>query len=272
MTLTQQELQKLADYLQNEVGIKLEDKRLQRFKRKIEAVLIVHKISDFSNLYHRLRYLKDSQLLQEITNAVTINETYFWREHEQFTFLSHELLSQYFQNNTLPKVRILVSPCSSGEELYSMMIAISEAPKLLEKLYIELVGIDIDSSMIEKAKKGLYTSRSIEKLPKPFLEKYFTHVGSFYHISKEFREHARFRQANIFDPTISQTLGSFDIIFSRNMLIYFDDNDKEKSIQIFHKLLKPNGILFLGHADANKMNRKLFSPLKNGTHIYKKIP
>ena len=270
INLTNEELEKLALFLQKKIGICLESTKLQRFKRKIEDIFTERGIENFNTFYHQLRFMQNEDLIQDLTNAVTVNETYFWREHEQFRTLVKEVLPQYIQNSITPRVRILVSPCSSGEELYSIMLAILQEKYLLDRLNIEMIGIDIDSMMIQKAKRALYTKRSIEKLPKELLERYFTKIGTLYQLDQSLRENARFMQANIFDEDLSKKLGYFDIIFSRNMLIYFNKEDKQRCYRVFHNLLKENSYLFLGHADANEIDKKLFLPLQAGFHLFKK--
>jgi chemotaxis protein methyltransferase CheR len=271
INLTQSELEKLAEYLQKNIGIHLEAQKLLRFKRKIEAIFYKHDIKTFSAFYHQLRFMNSEELIQDLTNAVTVNETYFWREHEQFNILSKEVLTQLIEPSGLRNIRILVSPCSSGEELYSIMLSILDTPNLIDKLNIEMVGIDIDTTMIQKAKTGLYSKRSIDKLPKHLLEKYFTKMGMLYQIDKTLKDGARFMQANIFDEDISKKLGEFDILFSRNMLIYFNAKDKQRCFKTFWSLMKNDAKLFLGHADANNIDKTLFASTKYGFHIYRKI-
>lgn len=264
------ELEKLAIFLHKQNGIVLDTQKLHRFKRKIEDVFEKHNIDNFNTFYHRIRYMNDDALLEDLTNAITVNETYFWREHEQFEILTKEVLPTFVRDATLNKVRILIAPSSSGEELYSIMLAILDAGKLIDKLNIEIVGIDIDSKMILKARNGLYTQRSVEKLPEHLLRTYFHKNATLYTIDKTLREHAKFLHVNIFDEKITQKLGVFDILFSRNMLIYFNEKDKQKCFHTFYDLLTPNGYLFLGHADANSIDKKYFSPITKGLHIYKK--
>ncbi|MEO1937013.1 MAG: protein-glutamate O-methyltransferase CheR [Sulfurimonas sp.] len=270
MQLSESELERLAIFLQKRVGIVLEKQKLLRFSRKIEDVMKKYKFDDFSSFYHAVRFHHNEEITQDLINAVTVNETYFWREHEQFEILSQEILPLYVKNN-ISTVRILVSPCSSGEEVYSIMLAILESGDLIEKINIEIVGIDIDSNMIQKAKEGLYSKRSVEKLPAHISKKYFTKVGTLYKIDDSLREAATFLQANIFDASIINKLGSFDILFSRNMLIYFNLMDKRRAFDTFYKLLKPKSYLFLGHADASQIDKTKFNPLKIHSHIYKRI-
>ncbi len=267
--LSLEDMKRLAGFLKKEIGITLDEDKLKRFTKKIELLLKRHGIESFSSFYHKIRFAKDEVLLQELINTVTINETYFWREHEQFIFLAREILPQIAKEKD--RIRILVAPTSSGEELYSIMFAILEEGSVIHNNDIEMVGIDIDSNVIRKARVGLYTKRSVEKLPKGLLEKYFTQKGEYYQIDPMFPRSAKFMQANIFDPGIKQRLGRFDIVFSRNMLIYFDKAEKQKVFELFYEILVPNGFLFLGHADANGLDKKRFMPVAKGMNIFKKI-
>lgn len=265
-------LEKLLLFIQKEAGITFDKEKLKRLERKIVAVMQEFGFEAFSPFYHQLRFKRDAKLKEALINAITINETYFWREYEQFHILVDDILVQYLQKGLLGTLRILVAPCSSGEELYSIMIAILESKEnIIEHLNIELLGIDIDSQMIQKAQKGLYSERSVQKLPKDLRERYFTKLGRMYRIDEALIKGANFKHANIFDASLESKLGHFDIIFSRNMLIYFNDNDKKKVFKQFYKLLKDDGVLFLGHADANKIEKQYFQPLHFHSHIYKKM-
>jgi len=267
------ELQKIANFLHKNIGICLEEEKLKRFKRKIEDILIKNNIKTFNEFYHLIRFEKDEKLIQELINAITINETYFWRENEQFEILTKEILPQIVNNSKIkmPTIRILVLPTSSGEELYSIMISLLEDNKVINQANIELLGVDIDSSMISKAKMGLYSKRSVEKLPLNLINKYFTKIGNFYQIDKKLIKYANFLQGNLFNETFVSKLREFDVIFSRNMLIYFDKNDKQKAFNIFYNLLKKDGYLFLGHADGNFISKEKFLHVKSGYHIFKKL-
>jgi len=267
--LSFEEMKKLADFLKKQIGIYLDDDKIKRFKKKIELLMIKYNIDNFSTFYHKIRFVKDEELLEELINSVTVNETYFWREYQQFIILAHEVLAELVKRKT--NIKILVAPTSSGEEVYSIMFAILDENNIIKQANIEIVGIDIDSNMIKKAQTGLYTSRSLEKLPKKMMEKYFTKVGGLYQIDNSFKENVQFLQANIFDENLVGKLKTFDVVFSRNMLIYFDKKEKEKVFSVFHQMLNPKGYLFLGHADANGIDKTMFQPIKSGLHIYQKI-
>ncbi len=269
INLTQDELEKLARFIQKEFGIFLNNEQLKRAQKKIQNLIAEHNFKNFTSFYHQIRFTKNERLKQALVNAITINETYFWREHEQFEVLAFEALHEFKKHNR--PIRILVAPSSSGEELYSMMFAILEEQSIIQKYIIELIGIDVDSNVIQKAKKGVYSKRSVEKLPKRFLERYFTQKGNLFELDVSLRQHVTFLQGNIFDTHFTNKLGTFDIIFSRNMLIYFDLTQKKEAFDTFYKMLHPHGLLFLGHADSNELDKNQFKPYKSGFHIYKKI-
>ncbi len=271
MMLQEHELHKIAVWLQKEVGIVLGEQKLKRFARKIEDVISTHKFESFTSFYHTLRYKKEQKLAQDLINAITVNETYFWREHEQFLLLTNKILPLIDKLKDSAPIRILVLPCSSGEEVYSIMMAIIEYSGLIQKRDFEVIGLDIDSSMVLKAQRGIYSQRSIEKLPEPLLKKYFHAEHGMYHIDPLLRTNATFLQGNIFDNTMLHRLGQFDIIFSRNMLIYFDTEDKQRAYNALYTLLVDNGYLFLGHADANGIDKRKFQPLQVASQIYKKL-
>ena len=268
--IRQEELEKLAEIIQKESGIYLDLVKLKRFKRRIQTLLFENGFQNFSAFYHQVRFAYNRTLIEKLINTVSTNETYFWRESAQFDILTTKILPKFIIAGMLKKVRILVAPCSSGEEVYSIMLAILNTNDLIDKLHIEMVGIDIDSMMIEKAKKGIFTKRSVEKLPKELLKKYFTQMGGMYKIDKSLRDAATFLHHNIFDANSVKKLGKFDIVFSRNMLIYFNDTDKQKAYTQFSSFLQPKGYLLLGHADANKIDKELFYPISRASHIYQK--
>ncbi len=270
VNLTTDQLRRLANFLQKSCGIFLDDKKLTRFQRKIETIVHEYESGDFNRFYHRLRFAGDKELVQALINAVTINETYFWREHEQFRILVEEILPSMVDQNRLRHIRILVLPCASGEEVYSIMLAILDKKGLLERLNIELIGVDIDTDMIKMAKRACYSQRSVSKLPKHLVDSYFTKDKGSYCFDKELVSLVQFFQVNIFEENLKSRLGEFDIIFSRNMLIYFNKEDKRRSLERFHSLLKSGGYLFLGHADAGMLDRSMFEPYVSGFQVYRR--
>ena len=205
-------------------------------------------------------------------NAITVNETYFYREKDQFEVLVNRILPELHKKLPASKpLRILSSPCSTGEEPYSMILHIVEEGKLVEERDIEVVGIDIDSTVIKKAQMGKFTERSVHAIPKNVLAKWFKKKALGYELSEDLQGTVDFQVANVFDRTQMRKLGKFDVIFSRNMLIYFDDASRKEVAMTFYDMLNPGGYVLLGHAEYMSRIVSVFSAKKiDNTLIYQK--
>lgn len=228
----------IADYFKNETGVTF-DKQISILKNKVITFCKKREIGSFSDLLHAIKYKED--LKQELIDHLTTNETFFYREFKQI----EELVALVKKRKK--EVEILCAPSATGEEPYSIIIALLEAG--LPKNSFHITGIDINQDAIDKAKKALYKERNIRNLPLDTLNKYFTKNVNEYMLKDTVKEHVDFRLMNIFDPSFCE-IGKFDYIFSRNMLIYFDKETKSRAIKILEGLRKNSDQeIFFGHAD-----------------------
>jgi chemotaxis protein methyltransferase CheR len=264
-------LKRLRDYLNREIGIFVEDEKLELFNKKLQGLLKKLNVS-FDDFYRKILLGMDERLKREFVNLFTVNETYFFREKYQFDALVNYVLPEL--DRIRPKdeiISILCAPVSSGEELYSIAIYLMEEGNLIKRRDFLLLGIDIDTNMIEKAKKGEYSQRSVQKLPSYIIEKYFDKIGDKYVVKDFLKKAVNFKVANVLNTGELKRLGMFDVIFSRNMLIYFDEKTKRKVLNNFYTILKDEGYLFLGHAERIPSDVKLFKMVKIGDcFVYKK--
>jgi len=230
-------LNDVLHYIKRETGVDLFSKN-SIIETKLKLFCERKGIESFRRLFDTIQH--DSGLRQDLIDLVTVNETYFYREESQLQLAVSFALA-------LPNtVKILCAPCASGEEVYSLAMMLYEKNRLSHSFSI--TGIDINAEAIEKAQEGLYSERSLHKLETRLKDKFFMPEGKMFRIKKESFSSLRFQKINIFEPSFLD-IGSFDIIFSRNMLIYFDDEFRLKTIERFARMLKPDGKLFLGHAD-----------------------
>ncbi len=230
-------IEALYDFIEKNAGISLQKSKVL-VKNHIIALCERYKISSFLTLLEEVK--KDKELFTELVDAVTIHETYFFREKEQII----EVLEQYRNNSSLS---ILSAPSSSGEEAYSIAIL---ALKMGIKDF-HVTGIDISGAIIERANSSLYSQRSVTLLNVEILEKYFIKIDDKYSIKESLKEYVTFKQMNLFDDNIYQ-LGKFDLIFSRNMFIYFQDEKKIEAYKRLESLKKDkNSSIHLGHADIS---------------------
>lgn len=228
----------VAAYFRDETGITF-DKQESILKNKVTTFCKLREINSFKELLEKIRY--DKILKQELIDALTTNETFFYREFKQIedlVKLAKELKGQ---------INILCAPSATGEEPYSIAIALLEAGVSPSSFHI--TGIDINSEAINRAKDGIYKERNVRNLSTQIVERYFTKEENLFAIKNSIKSLVTFRVINLFDPSFT-TIGKFDFIFSRNMLIYFDKETKLKAKNILESLRKnQNQEIFFGHAD-----------------------
>jgi chemotaxis protein methyltransferase CheR len=272
--LSEENFYKMTDYIYRKTGIYLElDKHFEKLSKYIESRCKVIGADSFRKYFYTLRFEdKDGAEFQALVNGMTVNETYFYREKEQFEVLVDRILPEL--HAVKPKgqpLRILSAPSSTGEEPYSMILHILEEGVIVEERDIEVVGIDIDSTVIEKAKLGKYSDRSVHAIPPGVLAKYFKKKPLGYDLIEDLIGSVDFKLSNIFDRGDMRKLGKFDVIFSRNMLIYFDDASRKEVAMTFYDMLNPGGYVLLGHAEYMSRITSVFKAKKiESTLIYQK--
>ncbi|MCW1360591.1 CheR family methyltransferase [Campylobacter sp. US33a] len=246
--INEQELYEFIKIINEISGIDLSDKK-DILPLKLSTFFKRFNITDFKEFVAKLKF--NTELRQNTLDFITINETYFHRELTQLK----EII--FYAKSLDRTVNILSAPCSSGEEVYSL--AILGAQNFVKNL--QITGIDINNEMINKAKIGKYTGRTLQRLSEIEKKKFFTQNDEFYTINKKEICNCRFELYNVFDPKFPQ-FSKFDIIVSRNMMIYFDYDSKIKLLENFYKLLSTTGRLYIGNADLVPENiyfKKVFS-------------
>lgn len=189
---------------------------------------------------------------ERLINAFTVNETYFYREQHQLAALSKTILPAIVQDRRPGDlVRIWSMPCSTGEEAYSIAIWLLENWRLVDAYHIEIVGSDIDTTALEKARAGRFNERSLAKLPEAVREAYFEPERRHKRkLIDDLRESVIFTPCNLVDPASVAGQGRFDVILCRNLLIYFDDASRLKAAANLFAALNPGGFLCLGHSES----------------------
>lgn len=228
----------IAEYFKNETGVTF-DNQISILTNKAITFCRQREIYSFSKLLKIVD--EDAIIKQELIDYLTTNETFFYREFRQISELV-ELVKSYGE-----AVEILCAPSATGEEPYSIAIALLEAGILPSK--IKIVGIDINSDALQKAREAIYKERNVRNLTDEIKAKYFERKGDLYALKNSVKSHVIFRLENIFDPSFAK-IGKFDFIFSRNMFIYFDAPTKIKAKNILESMRKNSEQnIFFGHAD-----------------------
>jgi chemotaxis protein methyltransferase CheR len=213
----------------------------------------------FASYFARLRSDIDGEIEQFI-NSITVNETYFYREDHQLRCLSSDLLRERVAcNRSAQTIRLWSIPCSTGEEPYSLAIWLLENWRDVDAFDIEIVGSDIDTRVLSAAREGCFGKRALMRLSKDLIQRYFTPIGEDrWRILDELRQSVGFTAVNIVDGAQTRAQGRFDVIFCRNVLIYFDDASRRTAAENLYDNLAPGGFLCLGHTESMSRISPLF--------------
>ena len=227
----------------------------------------------FKSYFTFMRFQASGDELQSLVNAMTVNETYFFREEYQFETMCRHLMDEL--DNMRPAgedLRIWSVPSSTGEEPYSIAIYLLEYLKGLEHRDVEIVSSDIDTSVLEHAKRGIYSKRSVQNIPLTMRQRYFTQHGNEFHLCSDIKDSVTLCLANILGAEVPGRFRSFDLIYCRNLLIYFDDDSRRRAAQVLYDALKPGGYIFLGHSESMSRICSLFKVKKFGDVIVYQKP
>lgn len=260
-TISHEEFLRFRDFFYRKTGIYFEEaKRYFVDKRLIERVTATGN-QNFRNYFIMLRFETTGTELQALINLMTVNETYFFREEYQFECLVRSILVEVVQRKRRhDPVRIWSVPSSSGEEPYSLAIYLLEHWPPVDDYDIELIASDIDTEILEKARQGRYDKRSIARLPEALLRKYFKSLpNDQYRIVDDLRHSVDFTLANITDLAQMRGYRDFDVVFCRNLLIYFDDTSRRIAAEALFNALRPGGFICLGHSESMSRITSLFT-------------
>ena len=204
------------------------------------------------SLWEYCGYIKMEKEEQDLLiELITVNETYFFREENLLSELQNTIFQKYRERNKKNPLRIWCAACSSGEEPYTLAMLIKET-MLFGEGCVEIIASDINKKVLSKAEKGFYNKRSFSfrKMPEGMLEKYFKESEEEYKVKENIRTMVEFKHLNMFDSNVAEIVGKIDIILCRNVLIYFDIEAVKKVAKTFYNIIKPDGYLFLGHAET----------------------
>jgi chemotaxis protein methyltransferase CheR len=217
-----------------------------------------------------------------LVDEVSINETFFYRHETQLqAFREHLLLplSQARRTQGQKTLRIWSAASSTGDELYTLALMLRDSGLWGKDLSWDLVGTDICHDALEKARSGIYRRYNIRNIPPALLQSYFTHDplspgGETWQLKAEIRTSCKFQEGNLMDSARCATLGRFDLIFCRNVLIYFDEPSKEKAVQHLANNLTEDGYVLLGHSENIYSQRHILRPMKEyaAAIAYQKAP
>ena len=251
----------------------LDPSRDYLFETRLSKLLRNQGMSHLEDLVRHLRVKKDPALERAIAEAMTINETSFFRDTRPFELLRTELLPKLIEaRRTTRSLRFWSAACSTGQEGYSLGMLLREHFPMLVGWSLRIEGTDLSNEVVERAQSGRYHRIEINRgLPARFVVRYFDHVGEDWTIKPEVRTLCNFRQANLCAPQLpfNRSTDSFDVIFLRNVMLYFSQETRKTLLAGIHRLLAPDGILFLGSSEQPADSSLWTSALAGGTCYFK---
>jgi len=214
----------------------------------------------------------DAPITADVVEAMTTNETFFFRDKIPFDHLRDTILPALTQARANRRtLRIWSAACSTGQEPYSIAMCLREQAAMLAGWRVEIVGTDLSQEVLEKSRAGIYSQFEVQRgLPIQLLVKYFAQIGEMWQLNSDVRSMVQYRQLNLLHDFSS--LGKFDVVFCRNVLIYFDQETKAAIFERIAKVVEPDGILMLGAAESVVGITDAFRPFPDKRGLYQPNP
>ncbi|RDI57340.1 CheR family methyltransferase [Microvirga subterranea] len=257
--LTADEIRRLCEFLYRRTGMIFGESKRYYIERRVADRMASSGFRSFPAYFSHVE--ADEGEVELLINIFTVNETYFYREEHQLRCLGRSLLPDIVRHRQPGDlVRIWSVPCSTGEEPYSIAIWLLENWPMVDAYHIEIVGSDIDTRALMEAEAGDYGERALSRLPPDVIEHYFepSHDGHR-RLIQDLRESVKFTATNLVDAASVAEQGRFDIVFCRNVLIYFDDASRLLAANNLYDAINPGGYLCLGHTESMTRISKRFT-------------
>jgi chemotaxis protein methyltransferase CheR len=262
----------LASLLRTKSGLTIGMDKLYLLETRLAGIVKREKLPDMNGLAERLRRPGNDALARDVVEAMTTNESFFFRDEKPFL---------HFRTQALPRLvaarspgsplRVWSAASSSGQEAYSLAMIVAESTALLGGRKVEIVGTDIARDQLTRAREGIYSQFEVQRgLPVQMLMRYFRKDENNWRIADAIRGMAQFREYNLL--TDLRPLGRFDIVFCRNVLIYFDQPTKARVLDAIAGLMPPDGLLYLGGAETVLGITARFAPMPNERGVYGVVP
>jgi len=261
-TISDSTFNTFRDFIYTKSGIFFNESKKYLFESRLEKRIKAIGVKSFEEYFTYVQNPNNVQELHQLYDAITINETYFFRAPQQFEAVEKIIVPELVNNRAGKSnfVRFWSAASSTGEEAYTLALLINEylKPKY-PHITFQILASDINTAVIETAKKGIYKEYAVRNIPPNLLNKYFKTNGMSYELSPDIRKMVRFANINLYDERAVKTITGVDVIFCANVLIYFDIPSKQKVVQHLYDVLNPEGYLFIGYSESLHGISKAFS-------------
>jgi len=240
----------LRDLIQERAGIFFDADKRDLLADKLSARVVERGFNTFLDYYYLLKYGPDSgSEWPHVLDALSVQETYFWREVDQIQALARDILPRFVAACPGRPAQIWCAACATGEEPLTIAMALSEAG-WFERLPIQILASDASSAAIAKARRGIYRERSFRTIPKALQDKYFAAAPGGWQVSPDLSSRVEFANANLMCPEEIAPLASSPFIFCRNVFIYFSPDAISRTVRFFARKMPRPGYLFVGASES----------------------
>ncbi len=266
--MTPQEFDWLRAFLKQQSGLVLTSEKQYLIESRLLPVARKAGLASLSALISKIKEPGQSMLAATVVEAMTTNESFFFRDKTPFEHFTDTMLPKMLEARARERrLRIWCAAASTGQEPYSLAMCLKDAEAKLAGWRVEILGTDLSTDVLEKAKAGVYTQFEVQRgLPINHLLKYFTQIGDTWQINSNMRSMVQYRKLNLLENFSS--LGQFDIIFCRNVLIYFDNKTKVEILERMAKMMPADGYLVLGAAETVVGLTDVFKPMTEKRGLY----
>lgn len=267
--ISPKEFKLFQDYIYSHIGISLSSQKVKLVESRLSKRLKKLNLNSFKEYYDYVVNDRTSKEILYLIDAISTNVTSFFREPPQWSFLKDNL-KNILDSRKDKKLRIWSAACSAGQEPYSIAIFLFENIPNIREWDIKILATDISPEILQKAQKGIYSEKEMENVPKNIKLKYFKKdSGNNYHINEEIKKLILFRMFNLVYGNFAIFKKKFNIIFCRNVMIYFNSDTQQKLVSRFRKIINEEALLFVGHSESLTKNQSEFKLVKSS--IYKAI-
>jgi chemotaxis protein methyltransferase CheR len=263
-----QDFEFVSQLLRKRAGIVLTGDKMYLLESRLAPLARKEGLPSIDDLIHVVRARRDERLINQVVDVMTTNETFFFRDKTPFEHLKEAVFPVLAQARRGSRIRIWCAASSTGQEPYSIAMILDQNPALTGGVPVEIIATDISDRCLERARQGLFTQFEVQRgLPVQMLMHYFTQQDDHWRISERLRQMVSFRKLNLMDPAYN--IGRFDVVFCRNVLIYFDVPTKTEVLDRIAGSMNPGGFLLMGAAESIVGMTQSFDVTQDRRGLYK---
>ncbi len=267
--LSEETFRELAVIIEQKTGIHIPPTKKYLVENRLIRLLEENNFKGYDEYLYLLKYSPNGRTFERLYDAITTNETYFFREPLQFDTFYQDIVDRLIKSKGGDRsLKIWSSACSSGEEAYTLsMVMGNRRPDVR----MDIVASDISNKVLSAAERGVYSSYSIRNVPEDYMKKYFKEQNRDYILDPSVKKAVRFKNHNLLTDRPGMDFTNLDVVFCRNVLIYFDTKTKQQVVSMLYDALRPGGVLFIGSSESLHNVTRVFSPVTlNKVVVYEK--